>query len=376
MDFHILFGGVDIGAGSGAKIGIFDLDLNLLGETELDVEQYGRSAEELVSSLWACLSEMTEILGAAPSNITAAGVVGPGVYLSDGTIARAVNLSSLDGVNLKQLIKDKLGIPAGCMNDADAGALAEWRYHRRQLVYWVLGGGWGGAWVSGAGQIRNLPQSWDGNDGSIHPAAEPGYVLALDKAWLSSVFSDAGISFSEFERLSLLEKGTGANVLLGPDHDAASVRAESVVSGTGRWLIMRLLADRGGTLTKGLEKEDVDKLRDSSTAVEVVQKVEESRIPLLKGTDSLFAAVFAEAACILLKKLEEDGCPWDTPVFLAGKPARAFFSFGGYLSERLGERGIMNRIFLSQLQKQNLNPNLAGAGFLARRAWKREQDER
>ncbi len=376
MRAGILLAGVDIGAGSGAKIGIFDPNLNLLGETELGVEQYGRSAEELVSGLWACLSEMTEGLAADPSNIKAAGVVGPGVYLSDGTIARAVNLSFLDGVNMKQLIENKLGIPAGCMNDADAGALAEWRYHRTELVYWVLGGGWGGAWVARDGQIRNLPQRWDGNDGSIHPAAEPGYVLGLDKAWLSSVFSGAGISFSDFERLSLLSRGEGTNLLLGPDNDPATVRAEAIVSGTGRWLIMRLFAERGGILAAGLSREDLEKLGQLSSAPEVLDKVKDRHTPLLKRTDGLFAEVFAEAACKLLKKLEEDGCPGGAPIFLAGKPARAFFSFGPYMSGRLRAKGIMNSIFLSELQKKDLNPNLAGAAYLAGRAWKQKNNER
>ncbi len=374
MDSRILFAGVDIGAGSGAKTGIFDTGLNLLEESVLSVEQYGESAGELVSGLWRCLGEMAEKLGAGSSNIVAAGVVGPGVYLSDGTIARAVNLSFLDGVNLKWLIEEKLGIPAACMNDADAGALAEWRYHRSELIYWVLGGGWGGAWVLPDGRIRNLKQHWNGADESIHPASEPGYVLCLDKGWLSLVFSGAGISFADFERLSLLEKGAGANALQGPGNDPASVRAESVVSGTGRWLIMRLLADKGGLSAEGLTMEDVEKLSDSSTAVETVRKVEENRMPLLKDTDRLFSEVFAEAAGMLLKRLEEDGCPGDTPVFLAGKPAKAFFSFGPYLSERLRDMGMINRISLSELQKQDLNPNLSGAGFLARRAWERERD--
>ncbi|MFW5871011.1 MAG: ROK family protein [Verrucomicrobiota bacterium] len=376
MDSSILFAGVDIGAGSGAKIGIFDQYLVLLAETELAVEQYGLNAGDLVSGVRTCLSGMAEGLGACFADVAAAGVVGPGVYLSDGTIARAVNLSFLDGVNMKQLIEDKLGIPAGCMNDADAGALAEWRYHRTELVYWVLGGGWGGAWVARDGKIRNLPQRWDGNDGSIHPAAEPGYVLGLDKSWLSSVFSGAGISFSDFERLSLLARGEGTNVLLGPDNDPATVRAEAVVSGTGRWLIMRLFADKGGTLAAGLSCEDLEKLGKLSSAPEVLDKIKDRRMPLLKQTDSLFAEVFAEAAFKLLKKLEEDGCPGGAPVFLAGKPARAFFSFGPYMSGRLRAKGMMNGIFLSELQKKDLNPNLAGAGFLAGRAWKHKNNER
>ena len=52
---------------------------------------------------------------------------------------------------------------------------------RTDLLYWVFGGGWGGAWIDRAGQVRFPALDWDGNDRKLHYTNEPGYGIPLDK---------------------------------------------------------------------------------------------------------------------------------------------------------------------------------------------------
>lgn len=368
MNSGVLYAGVDIGAGSGAKIGLFRDDLSLVSESLLGVNGYGEDAGSLVAGLRSRLEEMAASVAGNQPGLGGAGIVGPGVFLADGTIARAANLEFLTGVNLGRLIEEQLQIPAACMNDADAGALAEWRYHGTELVYWVLGGGWGGAWVTEDGRVRFAQHAWSGYDKDIYPSNEPGYVLPLEKKWLGAVFEQAGISFSAFLNLVLRENGAGSGQILGPNKDPATVRAETVVSGSGRWLIMRTLVTERGELREGLTEGDLEDLDGPETAGRTIRKVEKAGLPLLEATDRLFGQVFAEAGGRLLERLAGDGLDAETPIFLAGKPARGFFSYGPIVQEHMRERGIRNSLLLSELQQRDMNPNLAGAAYLARKA--------
>lgn len=361
--------GVDIGAGSGAKVGIFDLNLNILADTVLDVEDYGKDAATLVAQTARSLQKLTGCIGPTGLEISAVGVVGPGVFMEHGTIAKAVNLSFLNGINLGRLFGDYLGVPTASMNDADAGALAEWRHHRSQIIFWVLGGGWGGAWVSGDGEIRFRQYSKNAKAERFHPSCEPGHTIFLERRMLQERFADAGLSFDDYEKLYVNERGQMLSGLAEHGDDSGAVRSEVVVSGTGRWLIMRLFAEGAEGCLEGLTSRDVELLADSTGSGEVIRKVEQGRLPLLDRTDALFGALFAEAGALLLARIDRDGGK-DIPVYIAGRPSKAFFSFGPYLRKALKQKGINNPVRLSELERRNTNPNLAGAAYLALSALK------
>jgi len=85
-------------------------------------------------------------LHAGLDEVKGIGLASPGLFRSDGSFIVAANLPFLKDQNLKELLREKSGgIPVEIDNDANSGALAEWSVLRIEILYWVFGGGWGGA---------------------------------------------------------------------------------------------------------------------------------------------------------------------------------------------------------------------------------------
>src|SRR4030095_1384925 len=102
--------------------------------------------EAIVSALIAAVHEC-EIK--AQGRISAVSVVVPGtVNVEQGTVVKAPNLPSLDGLQLPPRLRDKLRLPALLENDANAAAVGEmWRgagRGRSSIVCVTLGTGVGG----------------------------------------------------------------------------------------------------------------------------------------------------------------------------------------------------------------------------------------
>ena len=102
---------------------------------------------------------------------------------------------------------EKTGLPTAIDNDANLGGLAEWSVVQTDLLYWVFGGGWGGAWVDKTGQVRFPAIDWDGDDRKLHYTNEPGYGIPLDKLTLKALFYQYGASFDRFEQIAAEDLG-------------------------------------------------------------------------------------------------------------------------------------------------------------------------
>jgi glucokinase len=115
--------------------------------------------------------------GVASGELAAVGVSAPGpVDPARGAIVRPPNLPGWDVVPVRDLLAEALGAPVRVENDANAAALAEWRYGAgrgyQDLVYLTMSTGVGGGLVLGgrlhagargnAGEIGHLPVEWDG----------------------------------------------------------------------------------------------------------------------------------------------------------------------------------------------------------------------
>lgn len=101
----------------------------------------------------------------------------PGLVDPHGLISSSVNLIPLEGRNLRDILTEMSGLPVSLMNDANAAALAEWRYGAGKpytsLLQITLGTG------VGSGLILNN-RLWTGIDGTAaeygHSTVEPdGY---------------------------------------------------------------------------------------------------------------------------------------------------------------------------------------------------------
>lgn len=115
--------------------------------------------------------------GVARGALAAVGVSAPGpVDPLRGEIVSPPNLPGWGTVPLRELFADALEAPVAVENDANAAALAEWRYGSGRgfddLVYLTMSTGVGGGLVLGgrlhagrrgnAGEVGHVPVEWDG----------------------------------------------------------------------------------------------------------------------------------------------------------------------------------------------------------------------
>jgi glucokinase len=115
--------------------------------------------------------------GLAPTELAAAGVSVPGPFDPDlGMVLRPPNLPGWDAVPLREWLESALGCPVELENDANAAALAEWRFGAgrgaRHLVYLTMSTGIGAGLIldgrlyrgvrAGAGELGHVQLEWDG----------------------------------------------------------------------------------------------------------------------------------------------------------------------------------------------------------------------
>jgi hypothetical protein len=168
------FIGIDLGTGSGAKVGLFKDHDHQIAETLLPRSRYGQTPESLTDALTQSVFHLLKKYNKTFADLHAVGIATPGLLASDFSYVLASNLPFLNGFNLADAIESSIGAPVSIENDANAGALAEWSVARTEILYWVFGGGWGGAWVSADGDIRFPAVDWNGDDASLHYTSEPG----------------------------------------------------------------------------------------------------------------------------------------------------------------------------------------------------------
>jgi len=360
--------GIDLGAGSGAKMGVFTPCLALCGEWLLPSSAYGTSADALADALCASVRETLSAWGVRASQVSAAGIASPGLLCSNGSYRLAANIPFLVRENLPALLRRRLGVPVGIENDANAGGLAEWSALRTELVYWVLGGGWGGAWVSSAGEVRFPALDWDGQDASLHYSNEPGYAIPLAKERLRGLFREDGVGFAAFEAILVADLKPPGGILRGPSGSADHLRAAAILSGPGRWRLFRAVAGEDRSHEERLDAEGRQALADPASAGRPLDALSRLGVEAALRTDRLFGRVLAEAGGILLEQAERDGCPAGVPVCLGGRPSRAMPFFGPAAQDALVRKGFTNYLRPAVLDSRGLNANLVGAAVVAEQA--------
>jgi glucokinase len=132
-----------------------------------------RDVEAIVADARALLAEA----GVAASDLAMVGISAPGpLDQAQGRVLGAPNLPGWHDVPLVRLVREALRVPVHMENDADAAALAEWRFGagrgRRDLVYLTMSTGVGGGIIldgalhrgagGRAGEVGHLPVVWDG----------------------------------------------------------------------------------------------------------------------------------------------------------------------------------------------------------------------
>ncbi|QEN06958.1 ROK family protein [Oceanispirochaeta crateris] len=365
MNTDQYYAALDIGAGRGAKIAFFNSKGKIASESLFGVEDYCLEFSEFADTL------ARKIKDALPPHgkMLSMGISSAGILSSDGGFQLFANCARYNGHNIRKAMEEAFDIPVAIDNDANTGALAEWSVLKMELLYWVFGGGWGGAWVSEDGQVLHPAHDWDGRDSSLHYTNEPGYAIPLSKHRLRLLFLEVGASYELFEQHLIEDPDLPESVLLGPGGCPDSLRAEVILSGPGRCRLFRALVGDDTFYERFLDIHELNQINDPSIAGKHISKLSNMRVESAVNTDRLYGKILAEAARIMFKAGAADGLRGDLPIFLGGKPSYALPYFGPSCQRVLGKMGIMSYLRPSVLDEKNLNANLVGASVLARRAY-------
>ncbi len=142
--------GIDIGGTKCAVIYGIDSD----GSLEIaDKIRFGTfDVNSTVRNIISALKEMCGRHMLNPDNTKAVGIsCGGPLDSAKGLVMSPPNLPGWDGIPIVQLVEDAVGIPAFLQNDANACALAEWKYGAgkgtRNMVFLTFGTGMGAGLV-------------------------------------------------------------------------------------------------------------------------------------------------------------------------------------------------------------------------------------
>jgi len=124
MNGEPMYVAIDVGAGFGAKIGLFSSPANQFGEDLLPREEFADNIDDLVARLVEKIRQLVRQSGRRINETLAIGIASPGLFRSDGSYLLAANLTFLNGQNLRARLAAEMGVPTMIENDANAGA---WR---------------------------------------------------------------------------------------------------------------------------------------------------------------------------------------------------------------------------------------------------------
>jgi hypothetical protein len=359
---------VDIGAGQSTKVALCTSPSEIVAEADLLLQDYGGSFEQYTSALIRTIQHVITAAGADWSGMRGIGVATAGILGSAGEFVLIANVPVLQGHNIRAWLQEHFQVPVGIDNDANAGGLAEWSVLQVELLYWVFGGGWGGAWISKDGRVMFPATDWNGDDSTLHPTSEPGYAIPLSKMMLREVFNEVGANFERLEFHLMEEFHGNLTALTGPGGDSESLRAEVILSGPGRRRLFRAVVGDDDFYERFLDMDELNEMADPTRAGKYISKLSSMRVEAAVNTDRLYGKILAHATRYMVKRAAGDGLADGVPICLGGKPSYALPYFGPSTQRFLGKFGLFNYLRPSAVDERGLNANVVGAAVLAEQA--------
>jgi glucokinase len=199
--------GVDIG-GTKCAVLLGTREGTILRRVSFSTET-GRGVEQTLARLWDGLSEI--LRDAGPGEPAFGVSCGGPLNSSEGVVLSPPNLPGWDAVPITRLITDRFGGRAFLMNDANAGALAEWKWGAargtRDAVFLTFGTGMGSGLIIGgrmhagrddlAGEIGHVRMADDGpvgfnKAGSFEGFCSGGGITRLAQSRIREVWKKGG----------------------------------------------------------------------------------------------------------------------------------------------------------------------------------------
>jgi len=221
--------GMDIG-GTKCAVVISEKNSNAVKDKIRFETKTERGWQKVVGELISSAFEITQRNGIALTDVISCGVSCGGPLDSDsGIIMRPPNLPDWDNVPLCDIFKERYGVPVFLQNDANACAVAEWKFGAGQgynnMVFLTFGTGMGAGLILD-GRLYSGTNDMAGEVGHIR-VAEDGPVGYGKKGSFEGFCSGGGI-----ERLAkeMYKKNT-ANTMLDESDFSAKAVAEAAKSG-------------------------------------------------------------------------------------------------------------------------------------------------
>lgn len=301
MDKYLV--GIDIGGTKCAVIlGQCWLDGNSVEEfTFLDRVCFPTTAypgpEQVIGQLIAAIQEMLDRNAIARDQICAIGIsCGGPLDHKRGLIKNPPNLCGWDNIPIVRLLEDHFGIPTYLQNDANACALAEWKYGAARgcenVVFLTCGTGLGAGLILD-GRLYNGTNDMAGEVGHIR--LESSGPVGYGKAGSFEGFCSGG-GIAQLARLKVMEKlQMGIRPTFCPDMaslDTLTAKAVAEAARAGDPLAKEIYSISGHYLGLGLSL-IIDVLNPEMV---VIGSVYERSGDLMK--DALYAALDKEALAL------------------------------------------------------------------------------
>lgn len=198
-----------------------------------------------------------DLLATAEAPLAAVGVsFGGPVDAAQGLVLLSHHVPGWEKVPLREWLEERLGVPAAVDNDANAGALGEWRFGAGQgcdsLLYVTVSTGIGGGWI-----VHGRP--YRGADGM---AGEIGHVvidlngpacICGKRGCLEALAAGPAIARRARERLvENPQAGQTLRALVGGEVQAVTARHVSQAAEAGDELSRQVLDEAARALGRGI----------------------------------------------------------------------------------------------------------------------------
>ena len=232
-----LFIGLDIGGGS-TKVGLVDSDGAILARNRIPVT-LGEDADQILNSYGSAIETLMR-----DANVTQLGGIGvgfPGHIMPDFSSGANSNVPALDGAPIADILARRFGCPARLVNDADAAAIAEYRYGggrgADRLLLITVGTGIGVSLIVD-GAPFNAANGVLGDAGHVLLVAEnPVRCRQGCLGCLESVASGAAIEIKARKLYCDAPEGDGTARLIR-NAIAGQPEALAIVAEAGKWIGM------------------------------------------------------------------------------------------------------------------------------------------
>lgn len=230
--------GFDIGGTKSAVLiaDVHDSKIDFLSRIQIKTEN---SWQWVLNELCAIYQRECKLLKIDTKDVVACGVSCGGPLDSEkGIICSPPNLPEWKEVHIVKYLEEKLSIPVKLMNDADACAVAEWKYGagigKKNIIFLTFGTGLGaglilnGALYTGtnnlAGEVGHIRLEKDGPFGHNKKGSFEGFCSGAGIKQIAQNFAlknlSKGISVSFCDDLNNLDRITAKDVIQCAEHGA------------------------------------------------------------------------------------------------------------------------------------------------------------